>query len=136
MKYDGKNRRILFLFLVLSSFLFFFPIMASAEAEAGAGGEAAGTNLTAIATNLTGAFTQIAKMITAGAYLAGAAFALGAIMKFKQHKDNPQQIPIGQPIALIFIAAALMFLPTLYNVAGKSLFGSAGGKGTLSGSTF
>ncbi|EKD74651.1 MAG: hypothetical protein ACD_44C00371G0008 [uncultured bacterium] len=134
MKYDGKNRRILFLFLVLSSFLFFFPIMASAEA--GAGGEAAGTNLTAIATNLTGAFTQIAKMITAGAYLAGAAFALGAIMKFKQHKDNPQQIPIGQPIALIFIAAALMFLPTLYNVAGKSLFGSAGGKGTLSGSTF
>src|SRR3989338_3338628 len=132
MKYDGKNRRILFLFLVLSSFLFFFPIMASAAA----GGEAAGTNLTAIATNLTGAFTQIAKMITAGAYLAGAAFALGAIMKFKQHKDNPQQIPIGQPIALIFIAAALMFLPTLYNVAGKSLFGSAEGKGTLSGSTF
>ncbi|OGT51647.1 MAG: hypothetical protein A3E84_03755 [Gammaproteobacteria bacterium RIFCSPHIGHO2_12_FULL_42_13] len=129
MKYDGKNRRILFLFLVLSSLLFFFPGMASAEAEAG-------TNLSAISTNLTGAFAQIARMLTAGAYLAGAAFALGAIMKFKQHKDNPQQIPIGQPIALIFIAAALMFLPTLYSVAGKSLFGTAEGKGALSGTTF
>ncbi|OGT51648.1 MAG: hypothetical protein A3E84_03760 [Gammaproteobacteria bacterium RIFCSPHIGHO2_12_FULL_42_13] len=126
MKYDGKNRRILF--LVLSSLLIFLPGVVFA---------AAGTNLTAISGNLTGAFTQIAKMLTAGAYLAGAAFALGAIMKFKQHKDNPQQIPIGQPIALIFIAAALMFLPTLYNVAGKSLFGDMEtGKGTLSGSTF
>jgi hypothetical protein len=37
--------------------------------------------------------------------------------------DNPTQIPIGTPIALIFIAAALIFLPTIFNVAGGTIFG-------------
>jgi intracellular multiplication protein IcmD len=54
-------------------------------------------------------------------------FSIGAIMKFKQHKDNPTQIPIGTPIALIFIAAALLFLPTILGIAGATMFGSSGG---------
>jgi intracellular multiplication protein IcmD len=37
-------------------------------------------------------------------------------MKFKQHKDNPTQTPIGTPIALVFIAAALLFLPSILGV--------------------
>jgi hypothetical protein len=36
-----------------------------------------------------------------------------AIIHFKQHKDVPTQIPIGTPISLEFIAAALLFLPTI-----------------------
>jgi intracellular multiplication protein IcmD len=36
-----------------------------------------------------------------------------AILHFKQHKDGPTQIPIGTPISLEFIAAALLFLPTI-----------------------
>src|SRR3990167_10663487 len=88
-----------------------------------------------IAVNVIGSFVGIAKLITAGSYLAGAAFAMGAIMKFKQHKDNPAQNPIGTPIALVFIAAALMFLPTLYTAAGYTVFGT-GQSGSLSGVTF
>lgn len=86
-----------------------------------------------IATNLTNSFSGIAKLITGGAYLAGAAFAVGAIMKFKQHRDNPTQIPIGAPIALLFIAAALLYLPTVYKSAGKSIFGSGSASGSLTG---
>jgi hypothetical protein len=36
-----------------------------------------------------------------------------AIIPFKQHKDGPTQIPTGTPISLEFIAAALLFLPTI-----------------------
>nr|WP_040522729.1 hypothetical protein [Legionella anisa] len=81
-----------------------------------------------MAESITGSFTSLAKLITAGAYLAGLGFSIGAIMKFKQHKDNPTQIPIGTPIALVFISAALLFLPSILGVTGTTMFGSAGGQ--------
>lgn len=68
--------------------------------------------------------SALAKLITAGAYVAGFGFALGAIAKFKAHKDNPTQIPIGTPIALVFIAAALLFSPAIFGTTGTTLFGS------------
>jgi intracellular multiplication protein IcmD len=80
-----------------------------------------------MANNITNTFENITKLITAGSYLTGLAFSIGAIMKFKQHKDNPTQIPIGTPIALVFIAAALLFLPSILGMAGYTMFGSSGG---------
>jgi len=72
---------------------------------------------TAGETNLSspGSITQL---ISAASYVAGLAFSMAAILKFKSHKDNPTQVPIGTPIALIFIAAALLFLPTVLTVEG------------------
>lgn len=61
--------------------------------------------------SVVGSFTNVSKLITAGSYLAGLGFSIGAIMKFKQHKDNPTQIPIGTPAAMEMVAAALAFLP-------------------------
>ena len=77
-----------------------------------------------VADNVIGTFESVTKMITAAAYITGLGFAVGAVMKFKQHKDNPTQIPIGTPIALLFIAAALIFLPTIFGISGATLFGS------------
>lgn len=49
-----------------------------------------------------------------------------AVLNFKQHKDNPTQSPIGTPIALVAIAAALLFLPSVLNVTmHPSRFGTA-----------
>jgi intracellular multiplication protein IcmD len=86
----------------------------------------ADTSLTlgGMASTITGSFEQLTKLITAASYLAGLGFSIGAIMKFKQHKDNPTQIPIGTPIALVFISAALLFLPSILDVAGATMFGS------------
>lgn len=96
-------------------------------------GAAAATGLTVggMASTITGSFTSLAKLITAGSYLAGLAFSIGAILKFKQHKDNPTQIPIGTPIAMVLIAAALLFLPTILGIAGETMFGG----GTTAGPT-
>jgi intracellular multiplication protein IcmD len=95
----------------------------------------ADTSLTlgGMASTITGSFEQLTKLITSASYLAGLGFSIGAIMKFKQHKDNPTQIPIGTPIALVFIAAALLFLPSILDVAGATMFGSSGG--TVAGPT-
>lgn len=80
-----------------------------------------------IAANITGSFASIVKLITGISYLAGVGFGAAGIMKFKQHKDNPTQIPLGQPVALLFISAALIWLPMLIQSAGVSIFGASGG---------
>jgi intracellular multiplication protein IcmD len=74
-----------------------------------------------MAASLVGEFSNMAKLITGAAFLAGLGFAFAAIMKFKQHKDNPTQIPIGTPIAMLFIAVALLFLPAIFKAAGTSM---------------
>ena len=86
-----------------------------------------GNNLGNMASSITGTFKSVTRLVTAGSYLAGLAFSISAIMKFKQHKDNPTQIPIGTPISLVFIAAGLLFLPSILNVAGFTMFGVGGG---------
>ncbi len=97
---------------------------------------AASPSLGKMASSITGSFTNVAKLVTAGSYLAGLGFSIGAIMKFKQHKDNPTQVPVGTPIALVFIAAALLFLPTILGVTGMTMFGSAGKTAGPSGSAY
>ena len=62
-----------------------------------------------IAEKITGSFENIGKLIFSIAYVAGLGFGVAAIFKFKQHKDNPTQVPIGTPIALIAISSALVF---------------------------
>ncbi len=101
-----------------------------------AGGASAAQTIGNMATSITASFTSLAKLITAGSYLAGLGFSIGAIMKFKQHKDNPTQIPIGTPIALIFIAAALLFLPSILTVTGDTMFGGAGSVAGPTGTIF
>lgn len=96
---------------------------------------AAAQDIGTIATTITQSFAGVAKLITAGAYIAGVGFALTSILKFKAHKDNPTQIPIGTPIALLFVSAALMFLPTLFGIAGQTVFGTTAGMGGLTGTT-
>lgn len=76
---------------------------------------------------------QVAQLITAASYVAGMAFAVGAVVKFKAHKDNPTQIPIGTPIALLFVGAALIFIPTVFKVSGTTLFGAGAAQAGISG---
>jgi intracellular multiplication protein IcmD len=84
-----------------------------------------------VVTNLTG----VAQLITAGAYVAGMGFMVAAVVKFKAHKDNPTQVTIGQPIVLTFVAAALIFIPTIYKVAGTTIAGNSGVVAGVSGVT-
>jgi intracellular multiplication protein IcmD len=89
-----------------------------------------------VARTITESFEDITRLITAGSYLAGLGFSIGAIMKFRQHKDNPSQIPVGTPIAMLFVASCMLFLPSILGVTGASLFGPGGGttagpKGTV-----
>jgi len=105
-------------------------IMFSGEVAAGA------STLGGMASNVTKSFTSVTKLITAMSYVAGLGFAVGSIIKFKAHKDNAQQTPIGQPIGLLLVAVALLFLPTLLSVAGTTMFGGGQSTGGPTGTVF
>lgn len=94
---------------------------------------AADTTIGTVASNVTGTFGDLAKLITAGSYVAGFAFGVGAIVKFKAHKDNPTTVPISQPIMLLFVAAALIFVPSVFKTTGGTLFGASGSQAGVSG---
>jgi intracellular multiplication protein IcmD len=100
-----------------------------------AAGGTTDAGIAGIANNIAGTFASLAKLITAVSYVAGMGFAMAAILKFKAHKDAPTQIPIGTPIALLFVAAALLFLPSLFTIAGQTVFGTSGATGGISGVT-
>jgi intracellular multiplication protein IcmD len=117
-----KYEKLLIIASVTLAAFFFTEIAVAAASSSGISGPSIG----AIASNITKSFGALAKLITAGSYIAGFGFSLGAILKFKQHKDNPQQIPIGTPIAMLFVAAALIFLPTIFGTANQTIFGGSG----------
>ncbi len=100
-------------------------------AQGTSGGDTIGT----IAARITTSFTSLGQLILAIAFVGGLGFTMAAIFKFKQHKDNPTQIPLGTPIAMLAIGIVLMFLPGIITPAGTTLFGSnaASSAGGLTG---
>ncbi len=124
-EYIMKLSRIIKCVLMFGAYsLFFYGANALAQSNQDVG---------QIAQNITKTFGSLAQLVTAIAYVAGMGFGMAAILKFKAHKDNPTQIPIGTPIALLFVAAALLFLPTLFGVAGQTIFGASKSAGSVSG---
>ena len=97
-------------------------------------GSSDGVGIGKLAQNITGSFEDIGKLMIAISYVAGIAFAIASIFKFKQHKDNPTQIPLGTPLALLVVGIILVFLPALFEPAGETIFG-AGDKATAGGFT-
>lgn len=65
------------------------------------------------------------QFMLAVAYIAGLGFGVAAIFKFKQVKDNPTQIPISTPFALLGVSTLLVFLPGVIEPAGKTMFGDS-----------
>jgi len=92
----------------------------TAMAQGGASSATIGT----LASNLTATFQSIGELIIGISFVGGLGFTMAAIFKFKQHKDNPTQIPLGTPIAMLAIGIVLIFLPSLIAPAGTSFFGA------------
>lgn len=96
-----------------------------------AGDESLGT----MAQALTKTFGDVGAAVTALSYIAGLGFAVAAILQFKQHKENPSQTPVGKPISQVLIAAALLFLPTIFSAVGNTIFSGGGQTAGASGTS-
>jgi len=84
-------------------------------------------NIATVANNILGSdranANNLVILMMAASATFGSAFALLAILKFKQHKDNPQQTHLGQPFALFLIAVIVIWFPYYLGEAGYTLTG-------------
>ncbi|PCH57321.1 MAG: type IV secretion protein IcmD [Legionellales bacterium] len=81
-----------------------------------------GKNVQDIANGVKGQLGAIAELLVMAAYVSGVGFSLMGIVQFKAHKDNPQQVPLSKPIVYLIIAACLLFLPSIMESAGQTVF--------------
>jgi len=86
-----------------------------------------------LAANVTKSIGALTQLVTAGAYVGGTSMFLIAIFQFRQHKENPSQVPLSKPMMFLAIAGALLFLPSLIQVTGQTIFGGSQVIGKASG---
>ncbi len=63
------------------------------------------------ANNLLGPTVGLGKILNAICMVSGIGFLLGAIVQYKYHRENPQQVRLSTPITFLILGFALMSIP-------------------------
>lgn len=92
---------------------------------------AEGKSIGDISAQATKSLTDVLRLVTGAAYLAGFGLTIGALFKFKKHKENPQQTELSACIVMLLIGIALIFLPSIISTGGATL--GITSAGTISG---
>lgn len=80
--------------------------------------------------NVYSNFDQVATLLGGSAYLAGLVFVVAAMMKIKQHRDNPTQVPIATGLIYLLAGVGLIFLPTTLQEGADTIFTSVNTEAT------
>ena len=98
------------------------PVVLLAEKEGAGGSDASGRGIGKLASGIEAQVQAVGQLIFAIAQVAGGLMMLAGLFKLKQHKDNPTQVPIGTPLTMLIIGAALAFLPQVVKTGGETVF--------------
>ncbi len=71
----------------------------------------AAESLGTIANNLLVPATGIAHMLNLASVICGTGFLLAAVLQYKNHRDNPQEVPLSRPVTYLILGLALVLLP-------------------------
>ena len=61
--------------------------------------------------NLAGVASGVYILIYKICYIVGTAMLVGSLLRFKEHRDNPQQVPLNQPFTLLLMGFAIVAIP-------------------------
>lgn len=79
--------------------------------------------------NIIYSIELVPALLTGVAYLSGLLLGYMAIIKIKEHVENPEQVKIQEGIVRLIIGGALFSLPTIYEAMNISVSGGSGGGG-------
>lgn len=99
-----------------------------------AGNVSEGIALSSITANVNSTVSQLSRILTDIALIAGIGFILASLFKFHQHKLNPTQIPISQGVTLLLIGAALTLFVVMLPTAKRAVFGKDAAMAQVGGS--
>lgn len=98
---------------ILAAALFVAPEIAMADTLGG------------VATRITQSLAGVTSLAGAIGYMVGFFFALGAIFKFKQHGDNPEQYPMRTPIFLVICAILSIYMTAVISTGKETIWGNS-----------
>lgn len=82
----------------------------------------AAADFNAVADNIIIHLTSVKTALEFLSFAVGLLFLGAAIFKFKQHKDNPTQTTVGNPMMYLLLAVLLMYLGNVVDPLGETLF--------------
>jgi intracellular multiplication protein IcmD len=112
-------------------------LVVTSACYADGGAAASASDLSGIASNVNAATKGLISIVADISVLAGIGFVVAGFMKFRQHSQNPQQVPMGQAIIPLLVGIMLGILPTIITISQKTVTGTStgakvGGSGLLS----
>ncbi len=113
-------------FVSIMAFIAFMAIdsVAYAQATGGVGVNFGGAKtLGGVIRNAYGSLDGIPGILSVIAYLFGLLLAFRALLDFKNHVDNPSQVPLADGVKKFFAGGALFSLPFISKVVVGTLFG-------------
>lgn len=93
-----------------------------------------GLSLSGVGSHIQNTVSNIAKILSNVALIAGIGLILAAFFKFHQHKLNPTQVPLSQGITLLLVGTGLTLFPIMLPTARNTIAGSTASISQLSGS--
>lgn len=94
-------------------------------------GPLGGNNFSSIAQNMTSSVEDIPGLLTALAYLLGLLLGVSAIIKIKDHVENPSNTPFKDGVVRLGAGGALFALPIIY----EAMFATNGAGSAASAAT-
>ena len=122
VKYVNKVQATLI--VLLSSWLHAEAKLKATTGDDFIGSNDGSTGIKALFNNVYSNFDQVALMIGGSAYIAGVVFVFAAMMKVKQHRDNPTQVPITTGLVFLMAGVGLIFLPNTLREGATTVFTS------------
>lgn len=88
-------------------------------------GGALGIDFNGILESIRDSISDIPGLISALAYILGLVIAIQALLKLRDHVENPDQTSLKESVIRFLVAGALFSIPTIYN----AMFDAVGGNG-------
>lgn len=80
-----------------------------------------GDSINSIFASITTSFDGMPWLVTSGAYLFGLLLGVVAIIKIKEHVENPNNTPLREGISAMLVAGAFFSLPVVFDAARKTI---------------
>ena len=110
----SKSKSSQLLMILMTSALIFAPQVAMAQ------------TIGEIAYNVVTSLIGVTALAGAIGYAVGFFFVLGAIFKFKQHGDNPEQYTLRAPIFLMICAVLAVYMTAVLTTGKETIWGAGG----------
>lgn len=68
-------------------------------------------DIATIVGNLMGPMQGLAHMLNLASVICGTGFLLAAVLHYKKHRDNPQEVPLSRPVTYMILGLVLVILP-------------------------